>query len=102
PMLRSRNGTSPQASSRPPCMPPMTVETVAFPRDGANGKENEMGKRLAAEFLGTFWLIFGGCGSAVLAAQFFDPQNRNVNYGIGLIGVALAFGLTVLTMAYAI
>jgi aquaporin Z len=60
-----------------------------------------MGKRLAAEFLGTFWLVFGGCGSAVLAAQFFDPQNRNVNYGIGLIGVALAFGLTVLTMAYA-
>jgi aquaporin Z len=61
-----------------------------------------MGKRLAAEFLGTFWLVFGGCGSAVLASQFFDPQNRNVNYGIGLVGVALAFGLTVLTMAYAI
>src|SRR6478736_6404121 len=61
-----------------------------------------MGKRLAAEFLGTFWLVFGGCGSAVLAAQFFDPQNQNVNYGIGLVGVSLAFGLTVLTMAYAI
>jgi aquaporin Z len=48
-----------------------------------------------AEFLGTFWLVFGGCGSAVLAAAF--PE-----LGIGLLGVALAFGLTVLTMAYAI
>jgi aquaporin Z len=54
-----------------------------------------MGNRLAAEFLGTFWLVFGGCGSAVLAAAF--PE-----VGIGLLGVALAFGLTVLTMAYAI
>jgi aquaporin Z len=61
-----------------------------------------MGKRMAAELLGTFWLVFGGCGSAVLAAKFFDQQNSNVNYGIGLVGVALAFGLTVLTMAYAI
>lgn len=52
-------------------------------------------KRLAAEFLGTFWLVLGGCGSAVLAAAFPDV-------GIGLLGVALAFGLTVLTMAYAI
>jgi aquaporin Z len=51
--------------------------------------------RLAAEALGTFWLVFGGCGSAVLAAAF--PQ-----VGIGLLGVAFAFGLTVLTMAYAI
>ncbi|EGW21038.1 aquaporin Z [Methylobacter tundripaludum] len=48
-----------------------------------------------AEFLGTFWLVLGGCGSAVLAAAFPDV-------GIGLLGVALAFGLTVLTMAYAI
>ena len=54
-----------------------------------------MSKRLFAEFLGTFWLVFGGCGSAVLAAEF-------PNTGIGLLGVALAFGLTVLTMAYAI
>jgi aquaporin Z len=61
-----------------------------------------MGKRMGAEFLGTFWLVFGGCGSAVLAAKFLDAQNSNVNYGIGLVGVALAFGLTVLTMAYAI
>jgi aquaporin Z len=52
-------------------------------------------KRLGAEFLGTFWLVLGGCGSAVLAAAF--PE-----VGIGLVGVSLAFGLTVLTMAYAI
>jgi MIP family channel proteins len=54
-----------------------------------------LSKRALAEFLGTFWLVFGGCGSAVLAAAF--PQ-----LGIGFYGVALAFGLTVLTMAYAI
>lgn len=52
-------------------------------------------KKYLAEFLGTFWLVFGGCGSAVLAAAFPDV-------GIGLLGVSLAFGLTVLTMAYAI
>jgi len=51
--------------------------------------------RLGAEFLGTFWLVFGGCGTAVIAATF--PQ-----VGVGLLGVALAFGLTVLTMAYAV
>jgi hypothetical protein len=61
-----------------------------------------MVKRMGAEFLGTFWLVFGGCGSAVLAARFLDQQNQNVNYGIGLVGVSLAFGLTVLTMAYAL
>ena len=54
-----------------------------------------LSKKLAAEFIGTFWLVLGGCGSAVLAAAF--PQ-----VGIGFAGVALAFGLTVLTMAYAI
>ena len=54
-----------------------------------------IGRRSLAEFVGTFWLVFGGCGSAVIAAAF--PQ-----VGIGLLGVALAFGLTVLTMAYAI
>ena len=52
-------------------------------------------KKLAAEFIGTFWLVLGGCGSAVLAAAFPDV-------GIGLLGVSLAFGLTVLTMAFAI
>ena len=54
-----------------------------------------LSKRAAAEFFGTFWLVFGGCGSAVLAAAF-------PSVGIGLLGVSLAFGLTVLTMAYAI
>ncbi len=52
-------------------------------------------KKLGAEFIGTFWLVLGGCGSAVLAAGFPDV-------GIGLLGVSFAFGLTVLTMAYAI
>lgn len=52
-------------------------------------------KKLTAEFIGTFWLVLGGCGSAVLAAAFPDV-------GIGLLGVSLAFGLTVLTMAFAI
>jgi len=52
-------------------------------------------KQCGAEFFGTFWLVLGGCGSAVLAAAF-------PNVGIGLLGVALAFGLTVLTMAFAI
>jgi aquaporin Z len=54
-----------------------------------------LSRRLAAEFIGTFWLVLGGCGSAVLAAAF--PE-----LGIGFAGVALAFGLTVLTMAYAV
>ena len=54
-----------------------------------------MANRLAAEFIGTAWLVFGGCGSAVIAAAF-------PNVGIGLLGVSFAFGLTVLTMAYAV
>jgi len=54
-----------------------------------------IGRRAGVEFVGTFWLVFGGCGSAVIAAAF-------PNVGIGLLGVALAFGLTVLTMAYAV
>ena len=52
-------------------------------------------RKLTAEAIGTFWLTFGGCGSAVIAATFLQA-------GIGLLGVAFAFGLTVLTMAYAI
>lgn len=54
-----------------------------------------MNKRLGAEFFGTFWLVFGGCGSAIFAAAF-------PGLGIGFVGVSLAFGLTVLTMAYAV
>src|SRR5215831_2235425 len=54
-----------------------------------------LGHRLSAEFIGTLWLVLGGCGSAVLAAAF-------PNVGIGLLGVSFAFGLTVVTMAYAI
>src|SRR3954451_12286539 len=59
------------------------------------GSAMPLSKKLGAEFLGTFWLVLGGCGSAVLAAKF--PE-----IGIGLVGVALAFGLTVVTMAYAV
>ena len=57
--------------------------------------QNDMQRRLTAEFFGTFWLVFGGCGSAVVSAAF--PQ-----LGIGFTGVSIAFGLTVLTMAYAV
>src|SRR5665811_1022949 len=56
---------------------------------------DDMARRVSAEFFGTFWLTLGGCGAAVLAAAY-------PNVGIGLLGVALAFGLTVLTMAFAI
>jgi aquaporin Z len=57
--------------------------------------DNDMSRRVVAEFFGTFWLVLGGCGAAVLAAKFPDT-------GIGFLGVAFAFGLTVLTMAYAV
>lgn len=57
--------------------------------------KNDMQRRLGAEFLGTFWLVFGGCGSAVIAAAY-------PGLGIGFAGVAFAFGLTVLSMAYAV
>ena len=56
-----------------------------------------LGKRCAAELLGTFWLVFGGCGSAVLAAKFIAIEGATpLNLGIGFVGVSLAFGLTVL------
>ena len=62
-----------------------------------------MKDKLLAEFFGTFWLVFGGCGSAVLAAKFIAMEGATpINLGIGLVGVAFAFGLTVLTMAFAI
>src|SRR5271155_755490 len=57
--------------------------------------DNDMSRRVVAEFFGTFWLVLGGCGTAVLAAAF-------PNLGVGFLGVAFAFGLTVLTMAYAV
>ncbi|HTZ44174.1 MAG TPA: aquaporin Z [Jatrophihabitans sp.] len=62
--------------------------------------EYPLSKRLAAEFLGTFWLVFGGCGTAVLAAKFVKG-GVNTGLGVGFLGVAFAFGLTVLTGAYA-
>src|ERR1700735_1756975 len=60
-----------------------------------------LSKRAAAEFFGTFWLVFGGCGTAVLAAGFPSKTPR-VIFNVGFLGVAFAFGLTVLTMAFAI
>jgi len=62
-------------------------------------------KRIIAEFIGTFWLVLGGCGSAVMAAGFpyaAAPDGASNFFGIGFLGVAFAFGLTVLTMAYAV
>jgi aquaporin Z len=59
-------------------------------------------KRATAEFLGTFWLVFGGCGSAVLAAAFPAGEPGAGHLGIGFLGVAFAFGLTLLTMAFTI
>ena len=62
-----------------------------------------IGRKCLAEVLGTFWLTFGGCGSAVLAAMFIAKEGSTYfNLGIGLVGVSFAFGLTVLTMAYSI
>jgi aquaporin Z len=76
------------------------VARTAGPLRATNDREKEdahmpLSKRAIAEFIGTFWLVFGGCGSAVLAAGF-------PNLGIGFLGVAFAFGLTVMTMAFAI
>ncbi|XVX19394.1 aquaporin Z [Actinomycetota bacterium] len=65
----------------------------------------KLSARLGAEFLGTFWLVFGGCGSAIFAASFLQPNviaGQSFQLGIGFLGVALAFGLSVMTMAYAV
>jgi aquaporin Z len=59
-------------------------------------------KKVVAEFIGTSWLVFGGCGSAVLAAGFMTGPPNSIHLGIGFIGVSLAFGLTLLTMVYTI
>jgi aquaporin Z len=72
----------------------LTISNKTFGNNINNLKEKSM-QKYGAEFFGTFWLVLGGCGSAVLAAAFPDV-------GIGLLGVSLAFGLTVLTMAFAI
>ena len=77
-------------------VPITTAPTTAAPTTA----DPAMPKRLAAEFLGTFWLVFAGCGSAVLAAKFLTTDKTQL--GIGFVGVALAFGLTVMTMAYAV
>jgi len=61
-----------------------------------------MSAKLGAEFMGTYVLVFGGTGAAVLAAKFLDPVGQNTGLGIGFLGVSFAFGLTVLTMAYAV
>jgi len=62
---------------------------------------HKLSARLGAEFFGTFWLVFGGCGSAVFAAKFLSDPDK-IHLGIGFVGVALAFGLSVLTMVYAV
>jgi aquaporin Z len=72
-----------------------TLYRIVSGKDQGVDMQNDMARRVTAELFGTFWLTFGGCGAAVLAAAF--PA-----VGIGLLGVALAFGLTVLTMAYAV
>lgn len=64
-------------------------------REASLAREKRMFRKLSAEAFGTFWLVFGGCGSALIAAGF--PE-----VGIGFVGVSFAFGLTVLTMAYAV
>src|SRR5262245_64139495 len=84
----------------------VVVTDVARGMISPTTKENAMaqvalGRKTAAEFIGTFWLTFGGCGSAVLAAAFQTATQPPLLIGIGFAGVALAFGLTVLTGAYA-
>src|SRR6185312_12260187 len=106
----SSTASSPSAATPSSTVPPSASSTTSRQRIGPrshrwglgatdtlplHGDYMEMSKRFAAEFLGTFWLVLGGCGSAVLAAAF-------PGVGIGLLGVSFAFGFTVLTMAFAI
>ena len=89
---------------------PAPADVIASPGAAATGRCRRarggpmptyaMRHRLGAEFLGTFWLVFAGCGSAVIASSFTNETNFPL--GIGFLGVALAFGLTVMTMAYAV
>ena len=68
-------------------------------------RETTLGQKLGAEFLGSFWLVFGGCGTAVFAASFVAGNvvaGQSLLLGVGFLGVALAFGLSVMTMAYAV
>jgi glycerol uptake facilitator-like aquaporin len=83
----------------PPIFRTGTVRWLDRQWAGSYRGEHIMLRRLVAEFLGTFWLVLGGCGSAVLAAKFGGPGNP---LGIGLLGVSLAFGLTVVSGAYAL
>jgi aquaporin Z len=90
-------------------MPGIHEEWTNKEKRNGGSKQNQtttketMKNKLLAEFFGAFWLTFGGCGSAVLAAKFLATEGGTpINLGIGLVGVSLAFGLTVLTMAYAI
>src|SRR4051812_31784393 len=78
--------------------PPLFIRqrlAPATPRPRPRGTNMPLSKKLGAAFIGTFWLVLGGCGSAVIATAF-------PGLGIGFVGVSLAFGLTVVTMAYAI
>src|SRR4051812_31827057 len=87
-----------------PCVPYDNIRMDVMPSAGME-KNMTQSRKLLAEFIGTFWLVLGGCGSAVLAAAFpyaATPEESVNFYGLGFLGVALAFGLTVLTMAYAI
>ncbi len=77
-------------------MPAIHSSLVGGPR-----ADSKLAHRLGAEALGTFWLVFGGCGAAIFAAKVTTGDGKS-NLGIAFVGVALAFGLTVLTMAYAV
>jgi len=77
-------------------------QTVFGSGDANEGATMKLVQRLAAEFVGTFVLVLGGCGSAVLAAKFVGPDGADTGLGIGFLGVSLAFGLTVVVMAYGI